>query len=237
MRIPKTIYIIGAGGVTSYLLPLLVKTLAFAVKSHPEIIVQDGDKLEPRNLERQLFRAEDAENEVNKAEALVSQYEDEYPGPMTAIPEYFGDGSEVKEGSLLFICVDNHAARKSALGACDRNFCNAIIAANEYIDSQAMWYDCLSKDTKLDPRVIYPEILTDEGDDPIRPIGCDTREALTVAPQLAISNFHAADSALQLFWFYHAIAPDMEPESRIHWPIEYRSNINKRITKTEKDYA
>src|SRR6266478_9816919 len=235
-ELPKNIYIIGAGGVTSYLLPPLLKTLSFHSKRIPVISIFDGDKLEERNWERQFFPISTIKRKMNKAVALAMTYKHEYRGGLIAIPQYFHAGVEFDQGGLVFACVDNHAARRAILSTCDRNYCNAIIAANEYTDSQAIWYNCFSHDTNKDPRIRYPEIMTDDIGDPIRPRGCNTGQSLMVAPQLAIANFTAASHALQLFWFYYFVAPEMEESSRPEWPIEHNNNINKLSTMTEKIY-
>lgn len=238
--IPTHIYVIGAGGVSSYLLPPLLKTLRYLSKKAPPVTVFDGDKLEPRNLERQLFVPASAEEKEYKASALVATakvYEPEYKEKLFAINEYFHGGIELADGGLLFICVDNHVARKAALQACDRYYCNAVIAANEYTDSQAIWYNPFNSGTILDPRVRYPEILSDESGDPTSPVGCTAEAALQAAPQLAIANMTAAAYALQLFWFYCVAAPGMDKESRPFWPVEHGNNFNKISTKTEKVYA
>jgi hypothetical protein len=226
--------VIGAGGVTSYFLPAFLKTLAHYGGEKPRVYIMDGDALEERNLERQLFSREGITK--NKAEALVAQYKSDYT-KLEAIPKFFLSDFRPREKSLLFVFVDNHPARRNALSACDRFECAAIVAANEYTDAQAYFYDGVLKNTRMDPRVRYPEILTDESGDPARPGGCTTGEALAAAPQLPIANLASAHYALQLFWFRYAVAPGMELSSMEHWPVEHSNNFNKMTTRTEGFYA
>lgn len=233
MKPLQHIYIIGAGGVTSYLLPTLLKTLNYQQKT-PKVTIFDGDNLEERNLERQLFNVVDAMAKRNKAEALVGMYQTAYPlNQLEAVNEYFYDGVELEEGSLAFVCVDNHAARKAALFVCDKYFCNAILAANEFTDAQSIWYNHFNAGNILDPRVKYPEILSDESEDPRRPESCTSEAALEKTPQLPIFNMAAAAYALQLFWFYYHTVLGMDRDSRPYWPIEHSNNLNTIKTRME----
>lgn len=234
MKPLRNIYIIGAGGVTSYLVPPLLKTLSYQYGNPPKVTIFDGDNLEVGNLERQLFNVTDAMAERNKAESLVGMYRPSYPlNQLQAVNEFFHDGMEFEEMSLVFACVDNHTARKAALSVCDKYFCNAILAANEVTDAQSIWHNHFGAGGVFDPRVRYPEILTDESEDPRRPESCTTASALEKSPQLPIFNMAAANYALQLYWFYYKIILELDPKSREHWPIEHRNNLNKTTTITE----
>jgi molybdopterin/thiamine biosynthesis adenylyltransferase len=213
---------------------VFIKTVSHLTKDRPRIYIIDGDTLEARNLERQLFDHEHVSK--NKAEALVSKYRGEYNNLVSG-KKYFGLGSRIKDKSLVFVFVDNHPARRAVLDACDRHDSVAIMGANEYTDAQAIYYSPIMKGTKMDPRVRYPEILSDEEGDPMRPRGCSTGEALTIAPQLAIANFASASHALQLFWFYNSMVPKMDISSKEHWPIEHTNNFSRMDTRSEKFYA
>ncbi len=237
MQLPKHIYIIGAGGVTTYFLPAFIKTVANKFgKEKPFIHLIDGDKVESRNLERQLFERSDVGE--NKADALVQTFKEEYKNLM-ATPRFFSNGDRIIEESLVFGFVDNHPAKRALLAACDASNSNAILAANEYTDSQAIWYEpSAMRGNRFDPRVRYPEILDDESDNPLRPIGCNAPEALAAAPQLAIANLACASHALQLFWFHYVIKPTLDQiESRPYWPVEHSNNFNRLTTKVEESYV
>ncbi len=232
MNVPKHVYIVGAGGVTSYFLPAFIRTVSKA-ESPPRIHVIDGDILEERNLDRQLFKFPYIGK--NKAVALVSMYQGDYEN-MKAEPKYFHGGYRPVKNSLIFAFVDNHTARREVLSACDRFDCAAIIAANEYTDAQAMFYTPDMKETVYDPRERYPEIVSDESNDPISPEGCTGEEAVKATPQLAIANFACASHALQLFWFFFQVISTLDPASRPDWPIEHSNNFSQMMTRKEKDY-
>lgn len=180
-------YIIGAGGVGSFMAPALIMLTA------PEdVIIVDGDKLEAKNLNRQLFDKGDIGK--FKAQALASKY-----GCGAVCKWYDRTLIQHRPEDWLFCVVDNHPARSAALGACDLFGCSAIIAANEVHSSEAYLYQPGMKNTKLDPRVYYPEIETSTSGDPrAAAIGC-TGEAQENNRQLVTANFMAAALALHLF--------------------------------------
>lgn len=92
------VLIFGAGGVTSWFLPqlikiyynLLVKVYGENLHNSPtiNIILVDGDKCETKNLLRQNFIPEDVG--INKAEVLSKRYSEVYPKvKVTYIDKYF----------------------------------------------------------------------------------------------------------------------------------------------------
>lgn len=190
----QKIYLIGAGGVGSWLLPSLRKLVPGF-----HIIVVDGDRLEQKNLDRQLFSDEDIGR--NKAEALAERY------GCDAVPEWFAEHKFEYTGfdEWLIVCVDNHAARAAALAEADRHNLKVIIAANETHSADAYVYVGAWKGMPIDPRVYFPDILTDKGGDPrAASIGC-TGESQAQNPQLVTSNMMAAALAGHMFalWQLH----------------------------------
>ena len=222
----NNVYIIGCGGVASWLLPLMVKLLSNQ-SPPPCITLVDGDRLEKRNLDRQLFNLDHVGKP--KAEMLVTKYKDQYPR-LVAINEFLMDGSlQPEPGSLFFGCADNHAARRMVLSLVDQWGGKAIIGGNEYTDSEAYIYDPEWRGTHLDPRVYYPEILTDTTGDPTRPVSCQG-EATVAHPQLAWANFSAANAMVGLFWFYYVERQKLSRADTYHvWPVRH-SNTFSRFT-------
>ncbi len=227
---PNQIIIVGCGGVGSYLIPALLRT----VRNHadpaqsPSVVLVDGDTLEARNMERQLFTDEDIGE--NKAIAIAAANAEYYP-TIGSIDEFFsGDEDWIKTGALIIACVDNHPGRARVLAAADRVGGEAIICGNGYTDAEAMFYASMGmKGTPRDPRVMFPEILTDHTDDPLaRGSGC-TGLAQQETPQLAIANFMAAAYALHLLWFHYQEIDKLEREFRGHSPLRHASNAS-RIT-------
>jgi molybdopterin/thiamine biosynthesis adenylyltransferase len=212
------IYIIGCGGVGSWLVP------ALTLLTSPKLITMiDGDTLESKNLDRQLFNQKDVGR--NKADALAERYQ------CQSRPEWFCEGLlEFRQSDWIIVCVDNHAARRAALGECDRHECRAIFAANETHSAEAYYYESAWKETKIDPRVYFPDILTDHSGDPrSRSAGC-TGEAQKANLQLVTSNSLAASLAGHLFALWHLKADKFSEKTRGSLPYRLVANMTKLET-------
>jgi ThiF family len=211
----SNIYIIGVGGVGSWLTP------ALALLTSPEqITLIDGDTLEQKNLNRQLFDEDQVGQ--NKASALSLEYNTSH------IAEWFCDGLlEFQTEDWLMVCVDNDPARRSALVECDRYGCRTICAANETNSSEAYYYQPSWKGTMLDPRLYYPGIATNREGDPRRnAIGC-TGEVQASNPQLVTSNMMAASLAGHLFSLWHLQAPKLSKKTLASLCYKFVANANK----------
>lgn len=208
------IYCIGAGGVASYLLPVLSRS----TKPTDQIFVMDGDRLEERNLERQLFRS--SQIGEYKAQALADMYGAEAICSYLTAQSRLTTDLDSDDWDWLFVMVDNHKARRLALELADREGFRVLVGANEYSDAQAYYYSNDLQDTSYDPRVRWPEMLTDDSNDPV---SCQGEEQIA-APQLAIVNMLAAAYMLHLFYFYTEKAHKVDPE---YHPVMHSSNFNK----------
>ena len=201
----NNIIIIGCGGVTSWLIAPLVKLLN-GCEHQPNLVLVDGDTIEERNLERQWFGEDDIGK--NKASAMHEKNMASYEGVTTPLEQYFTDGAQMPvSGMSLFLgCADNHAARRAILSTVDREGGWAIIAGNEYTESEAYYYEARLRGSEADPRIYYPAILTDNTGDPTRPAGC-TGLAAIAAPQLVLANFSAANHLLWLLYHHFVERP------------------------------
>ncbi len=209
-----THHVIGAGGVSSWLIPKLVRL-------EKGIIVYDGDTLEKKNLDRQLFDEEDVGR--NKAQAMAAKY------GILFVSEYYHSGLiRLDRTDWLWCCADNHAARREVLAACDLYRCRCLIGANEYEDSEALYYEPSFAGTPNDPRVIYPDYLTDRSGDPLGPPGCV--ELSKANRQLVIANAMAADLMLMLYWFHTQSVKKMPEDTRQYWPVHHKGNMLKLQT-------
>lgn len=216
--------LIGAGGVTSYLLFPLCKSF------RPNTVtILDGDRLEEKNLTRQKF----SEKQIGKykAEMLVESHKDLLPQVVFNIVPRFFRSEEENHGPMdLIICAaDNHQARRTALAYADKNNIPCVVAGNEFIDSEAYIYFPEWKNKPLDPRIRYPEILTnDEGS----PFHCQDDEALESTPQLALANLGAACKVLNVMW--HWFRAEINEDLRT---VEYHSGITSDTRITTKELA
>lgn len=208
-------YIIGAGGGGSWLCPSLC-----LLQGPENITVIDGDTLEEKNLNRQLYTAEHIG--FPKADALAEKY-----GCQSKSDWYFTGLLDLDPRDWLLVCVDNMPARKSALESCDHFKCKAIFAANETNSAEAYLYIPEWKDTPLDPRVYYPEINTiTTGDPRSAAIGC-TGEAQVANRQLVSANFMSAALVQHLYVAWAIEGRKLDREARQFLPFKLVANLSK----------
>lgn len=208
-------FIIGCGGVGSALIA------PFALLRKPsDITLIDGDTLELKNLNRQMFSRDDIGR--NKAEALGQRH------GCAFVAEWFGKGKfPIRRNDTLLVLVDNMPARREALEECDAIGCQAIFAANEQYSSEAFFYQRNWRDTPKDPRVYYPELNTETGDDPrAASIGC-TGEAQEQNVQLVSANFMAAALAQHLYVLWMMRAPTLDKATRERLPHKMAANLSR----------
>lgn len=210
--------VIGVGGAGSILAPILVKLIGAR-----HVLLVDGDTLEPKNLDRQMFSESDLGR--NKAEAMATRIG-------CGFMDRFYDVALMEHNRMdwLLVCVDNHPARMEALKACDRSKCSAILCANETLSSEAYLYRPRWLGTPMDPRVMYPEILTDRSGDPRgREIGC-TGEAQAQNPQLVTANMMAASLALHLFVVWAMESRKLDEQTLDYLPHKLVCNMTRMVT-------
>lgn len=206
--------IIGAGGVASYLLPVLLKTFKPA-----KLTIIDKDVLEERNLDRQMFDEEQIGE--SKAAALAEMHTRMLPKlKPVVIKQWFDEATVIPEDvDTIFCCADNHKARHAAMNVANERNIYAYIGGNEYVDSQALVFHRSFRGTDKDLLRKYPTIATDETGSPFRCTG----EAQEAAPQLAMANMHCAAKLLHLAWVYERWLPTLKIG-----PAE-RADINKSL--------
>ena len=187
----KYTLLIGAGGVSSYLVPAWRKTFPDG-----KLVIMDGDKLEKRNLDRQLFDESDIGK--YKAAALADKYD------CLAINDYFEPSKFVEPADVnrIVCAVDNHSARREAISFSHAYRSWAIpsfIGANEYWTSQAFVFhpslNAMYRELTPWPLFKYPEIANDKSRDPTNPSCVELKES---DPQLAGVNMITASLIMQL---------------------------------------
>ncbi|MBI3852716.1 MAG: ThiF family adenylyltransferase [Verrucomicrobia bacterium] len=215
-------YIIGCGGVGSAIVPSFC-----LLRSPDEITLIDGDTIERKNLNRQMFDA--SQIGMNKAQALAGRF------GCRSLPEWFARGNIRHFRNDWLIClVDNHRARLETLEECDDYGCQAIIAANEMHSAEAYYYRRVWKGTPRDPRVYYPELTTDHSGDPrAASIGC-TGEVQENNRQLVSANLMAAALAEHLFVLWQMKAPRLDKETVELLPYRFAANLTQLETYRQK---
>ena len=92
-----------------------------------------------------------------------------------------------------------------------------VIGGNEYTDCEAYPYLPAWKGTSGDPRVYYPELLTDQSNDPTNPSCQGVAQANN--RQLALANYLSAGMMVHLWWFItnhgHEVTRGLWPQR--HW--------------------
>lgn len=208
------VLVIGAGGVGTRFISLAYRLL--------DLTVMDGDKFEPKNLDRQLVSRKYIGK--NKAEAMKGMYPD-----IHAIPEYL-EFPEQLEGQEFAVAVpDNHMCRVVALNAADAYGFHLILAGNEEYTANAMYYHRKYRGTSVDPRVVYPDILAGAGRE--AGMACATR--IVDKPQTGLANSMAADLALALTLYWTGDSPS-EHLIKTHAPFEFK--WDRSIMRTVRGY-
>ena len=211
-------HIIGCGGVGSAIVPSFC-----LLKSPDDITLMDGDRIERKNLNRQLF--DPSQIGMNKAQALAKKFGCRF------LAEWYAKGKvRLYRSDWLLCLVDNHRTRLEVLESCDESGCQAIIAANEMHSSEAYYYRRQWQGTARDPRIYYPEINTDRSGDPrAASIGC-TGEAQERNRQLVSANLMAAALAEHLYVLWHLKAQRMDKEIVELLPHKFVANLSRLET-------
>lgn len=209
--------LIGAGGTGSLLFDPLIRYLTAHHRNREDnnfiLAIIDGDEVEPKNLDRQLF----AGNFVgeNKANALVAQYEHD---ALRAIPEFLGDDNvttRINDGDTVLIAADNFdvRARIQAHALTLQNI-TVINGGNERSDgSLQVWIrrDGLNITPPLS--FMHDEILRPSPHDPSK-LNCQQRAELPGGEQTIVANMMSATQMLNAVRHLH----EWEDEKReLRW--------------------
>lgn len=205
--------ILGCGGSGGWVATLLMKS-----PERAPVVLIDGDTIERRNLERQLFSMRDVRH--NKAQALGSRMRVQGMD-VEVFPEFLREGCDAwnslmerDETLRIYCCPDNHPARMACLKLADDRWIdgrNTVVAisGNEEFSADASVYLPQWKGTKDDYRMRYPETVTATAGDPLHP-PC-TGEAVAAQPQRALANAIAAMNTAWLMELWsERIGPDTD---------------------------
>ncbi len=192
---------IGIGGVGCALLSTLARFLNFSDKE-VEITLIDGDDFEIKNQYRQSF------NKLgNKAEITAERLEKEFTKIyFRSKARYVTEetvGSLIREGDIIFLCVDNHATRKVVSDYCGELSDMVLISGgNDWIDGNVQVYLRKNGEDVTLPLTndYHPEIQNPRDKNPGE-AGCG--ELAESKPQLLIMNNAIAAAMLNSFyvWF------------------------------------
>ena len=193
---------IGAGGTGTHLLAALHAYLAAHHKDDEWMLfILDGDVVEEKNLERQLFYP--GMITVNKAEAAASALFD-IPH-VRAYAEYLSEeniGRFIQDRDIVLICADNMVVRKRIEDHV-KTLDNAVVinGGNEKHSGSVQLY--VRRDgADVTPRIgyLHPEV-TAEGADRAE-MTCAQAAALPGGEQTIIANMQSATWMLTALWRY-----------------------------------
>lgn len=200
--------VIGAGGVGGALLPFLLRTMNYGATVYQfddaNLTIIDGDEYEDRNRDRQAFT-----EKGNKAKITAERLKPEFDNVVIDTFEKYltidNIAEVIKEGDVVFCCVDNHATRL-LVSQHSQKFENitVISGGNELFDGNIQVY-VRRNGVDITPSIekFHKEIANPNDQNPAyveRKAGCDAMVAS--APQLLIVNLNVATYMLNAFQSY-----------------------------------
>jgi len=194
-------YVIGCGGIGSYLIPPLLRYLNSTWPQKAEITFIDGDVIHEHNLNRQNFFEDHLG--MNKASAFAEEYCNIFNNidinyRMTYIDKT--TVQEFKDNSFIFMCVDNHNTRKLVNDHCQKLKNVVLISGgNEIDEGNIQAYIRLKNEDITNPITkFHPEIKNPTDRNPAE-MSCEELSEIG-SPQVIMTNFMVA--ALMLNAFY-----------------------------------
>ena len=194
MKHPKKLALVGAGGISCHLLPIL---------SHEsDIVLIDGDKYEPHNSDRQFPALSHESHGVNKAEYLSGVQPRHTLKEITWLPYYMQGPSIVNNPEFLGVemivgAVDNNQSRKIIRDVADMLDIPAILAGNETNMGDAHLFL---------PGIYDPFDHHNFGPMTKAPFSCTSTELLEKEPQTTQANFLAAACAVHILMSWRTVS-------------------------------
>ncbi len=208
--------VVGLGGIGGWLITPLATFLNHEVKQKKygtvDLTLIDGDKYEPKNKNRQVFT--DLGNKAEITAERLSEANDELM--ISARGEYVVPTNVqrmLRDGTIIFLCVDNHNSRKLVTDHCKtlKNV-TLISGGNDGVDPKNN-LDGLSGniqvyirkngkdltlplDNKYHPEIARPVDLNPG--DGVQRHGCQV--IIDTSPQIVFTNFMVADMMLRAFY-------------------------------------
>ena len=222
------IVIVGLGGVGSILSERLCRFINFSGDMNADILLVDGDHYEAKNYERQEFNRMGNKADI-KADELSMKFDNIVFDVYDAYINEANITSVIKEGAIVFICVDNHKSRMVINNYCKNLKDVTIISGgNELTDGNAQLYVRKGgKDLTPDLCTYHPEIANPEDKLPDE-MSC---EELSVSePQLYFTNLGVA--TFMCWLFYNAVVKEQYDRSEVYFDIrQMTSDAKIRIVK------
>lgn len=222
------IVIIGLGGIGSILCERLARFLTYSAEKGTNLLLVDGDSYEAKNFERQDFTSMG-----NKAEVKAADLKMQFSGlNISSFPAFVNEttlAQVIKEGNIVFMCVDNHKTRM-LVSNYSKNLTDVtlISGGNDFIDGNVQIYiRKAGKDLTPDLCAYHPEIANPDDKLP-EEMSCE--ELAASAPQLYFANLTAA--TIMCWAFYNAVVKGQYEKSEVYFDIvQMASSAKTRIVK------
>lgn len=233
---------VGAGGTGTHLInPLATYLSSYHKTDEWSLHVIDGDVVEEKNLERQLF--DPGTVTQNKAAAVVQGFPKEH---VFAHAEYLGETNmekHIRDGDIVFICVDNFTVRKRIEDHVMK-LANVVVinGGNEKTDGSVQLM-VREKNEPITPRIgyLHPEVKIAKGVDRAE-MTCIQAAALPGGEQTLIVNMQSATWMLTALWRFHnkahILAAKAEPGKATWTELQFDvitgqvDHIDQRLTST-----
>lgn len=224
------IVVVGLGGVGTILVERLARFLNYSRDISSKILLIDGDSYEMKNYARQEFSEIGSKAEVKELELQMKFPRMRFMSENAFITEA-NVGNFIKDGSIVFMCVDNHKTRKIISNYCKNlKDITLISGGNEFEDGNVQIY-VRREGVDLTPDICayHPEIQ-DPTDKLPTEMSCE--ELSNSAPQLYFTNLGVA--TIMCWAFYNAIIRGKFLKSEVYFDITTMTADSKsRTLKTE----
>ncbi len=209
------ISVIGLGGVGTILVERLCRFLNYSKDLTAELLLVDGDEYEQKNYERQEFS-----RIGNKADIKATELEMKFNSLRFDAFEAFVDEKNIegviKEGDIVFLCVDNHKTRMIVSNYCKKLKDVILISGgNDFTDGNVQLYvRKAGSDLTPDLCAYHPEIANPDDKLP-QEMSCE--ELANSDPQLYFANLGVA--TLMCWTFYNAVVKEQYERSEVYFDL------------------
>lgn len=193
--------VVGCGGVGLCLLNVLPRYLNYLKDHEVELTLIDGDSFDESNKTRQSFS-----KIGNKAEVTAEKIRSELKNILCWVTgEYLTEENifmVIREGDVVFGCVDNHATRKLISDRCSElNNATFISGGNEYTDGNVQIHVRKDgKDLTLPVASKYHPEISNPADHNPGDVSSSCEVQVVSQPQLLIANNMVAACMLCAFY-------------------------------------
>lgn len=192
--------VIGLGGIGTHLIVPLCRYLSrLDGDADASVTLIDGDEFEAKNIDRQDFSVFG-----NKAVVTTERMKHSFPTLTVETKAHYVTEENIflfiKEGDVVFSCVDNHATRKLLSDYCQKLDNIVLISGgNEYSDGNIQIYVREDSEDITPPITQFHPEIDSPGDRNPAELSCEEL-ARSGTPQLIFTNFMVAGWMLSAFW-------------------------------------